>query len=221
MENRICKRENCNNPVIGKKKYCSKECYWSDKKGKESPFKGKKHTEEALNKIREARAKQIFSEESKIKKRNSMKGHKVSIETKEKIRKGNIGKFVSIETKKKQAKVKKGKKRELFTKEHRQKIGKANTGENNGNWNNGSSFEIYPQEFNKEFKQFIKNRDFNVCQTPNCMNTENLCIHHIDYNKKNNSLENFITLCNSCHSKTNFNRNYWKKFYNEILNIYL
>jgi len=37
--------------------------------------------------------------------------------------------------------------------------------------------------------------------------------NHIDYNKKNCNPDNLITLCHSCHSKTNHNRNYWvKKF---------
>mgnify|MGYP001616684350 FL=1 len=90
-------------------------------------------------------------------------------------------------------------------------------------WNNGSSFEPYSSEFNKKFKQFIKDRDFHICQTPNCMNTENLHIHHIDYDKKNNSSENAITLCASCHTKTNGknNRQYWINYYKEIVSIYI
>ena len=54
------------------------------------------------------------------------------------------------------------------------------------------------------------------------MNTEKLCIHHIDYDKKNNNPENLITLCNSCHTKTNIkNRDYWKNYYSEIAGVYL
>lgn len=33
--------------------------------------------------------------------------------------------------------------------------------------------------------------------------------HNIDYNKNNNDLNNLVTLCHSCHSKTNGNRNNW------------
>lgn len=36
-------------------------------------------------------------------------------------------------------------------------------------------------------------------------------VHHIDYDKKNNNPENLITLCHSCHAKTNSNREYWTK----------
>ena len=43
--------------------------------------------------------------------------------------------------------------------------------------------------------------------------------HHIDYNKKNCSLNNLITLCRSCHMKTNTNRNYWINYFNSLLLI--
>jgi len=69
-----------------------------------------------------------------------------------------------------------------------------NQGSKHPQWQNGKSFEEYGIEFNKKLKQTIKNRDFNICQTPGCMNTENLCVHHIDYNKKNNNPNNLISL---------------------------
>jgi len=42
---------------------------------------------------------------------------------------------------------------------------------------------------------------------------EKLHVHHIDYNKKNNSFDNWIPLCRSCHSKTQVNREYWITFF--------
>ena len=114
----------------------------------------------------------------------------------------------------------------IRTVEQRRKISeiqKTKTGINSPNWNGGSSFEPYSPEFNKPLKQFIKNRDLNICETPNCMNTENLHIHHIDYDKNNNNPENLITLCSSCHAKTNGkkNRKYWTEYYSEIIGVYL
>jgi endogenous inhibitor of DNA gyrase (YacG/DUF329 family) len=41
-------------------------------------------------------------------------------------------------------------------------------------------------------------RDNFLCQ--NCYTNKNLKIHHIDGNRKNNQLENLITLCSKCHS---------------------
>jgi len=113
-----------------------------------------------------------------------------------------------------------------FTKERRQKMSETrienglSKGKNNPNWQNGKSFEIYPQEFCKELKQQIYERDNYKCQCPDC-NLENikLMVHHIDYNKKNNNPDNLITLCNSCHSKTigKNSRGYYIDYYQNVM----
>ena len=93
-------------------------------------------------------------------------------------------------------------------------------GELSPNWNNGSSFEPYSPKFNKELKQSILERDNYTCQCPNCLHlSEGLDVHHIDYDKQNNSLDNLTTLCDSCHSKTNGKnkRQYWTEFYQNIM----
>ena len=33
-----------------------------------------------------------------------------------------------------------------------------------------------------------------------CTSTKNLTIHHIDFNRYNNNIDNFQTLCESCHN---------------------
>ena len=85
----------------------------------------------------------------------------------------------------------------------------------------GKSFEDISIEFNKELKQYILERDNYTCQYPECKieNPKRLHAHHIDYNKKNNNSENILTLCNSCHTKTN-NKNkriYFTEFYQTII----
>ena len=94
-------------------------------------------------------------------------------------------------------------------------------GSKNPNWQNGKSFEEYGIEFNKELKQQVLERDNYTCQCPNCtsLNETDLHIHHIDYDKTNNNLENLITLCNSCHSKTNpkTKRQYFTEFYQNVM----
>lgn len=60
-----------------------------------------------------------WSEESKLKARNSGLGRRHSKDSKEKIRKSRIGKFLSIETKQKISGIKKGEKR---TEEHKLKL---------------------------------------------------------------------------------------------------
>ncbi len=133
----------------------------------------------------------------------SLKGHIVTEEIREKISKNNKGKSRG-----------KGK---IVSKETRKKL-KQYKGELSANWQGGISFEIYPSEFNKELKKFIYERDNHSCQCSNCNEIHNrLHIHHIDYNKKNNMPENLITLGVSCHSKTNFNRDYWVLYYQNIM----
>jgi len=88
--------------------------------------------------------------------------------------------------------------------------------ENSPTWRGGKSFEKYGTKWTKKLKEFIRNRDNRTCRE--CKKTEDelaylLSVHHIDYNKKNNSKDNLISLCRSCHSKTNFNRQDWKKHY--------
>lgn len=46
-------------------------------------------------------------------------------------------------------------------------------------------------------RKIILNRDRERCR--NCKSIKKLVIHHIDCDKKNNSLSNLITLCTVCH----------------------
>jgi len=88
-------------------------------------------------------------------------------------------------------------------------------GENHPNWNGGSSTLPYPFGFNKVLKENIKKRDNHKCMICN-KETQKLAIHHIDYNKNNIDLCNLISLCYSCHPKTNFNRENWIKFFDNM-----
>lgn len=77
--------------------------------------------------------------------------------------------------------------------------------ERSPNWQGGKSFEPYGIEFNNILKERVRARDNYTCQI--CGVQENdyyrkLDVHHIDGRKKNNSLENLITLCESCHIHT-------------------
>ncbi len=83
-------------------------------------------------------------------------------------------------------------------------------------WKGGISFEPYGLKFNKELKKEIRKRDSYRCKECN-FSEENLgyklSIHHIDYNKQNSNINNLVSLCRSCHSKTNFDRENWKNYY--------
>ena len=97
-------------------------------------------------------------------------------------------------------------------------------GEKHWNWLGGISFFPYPPEFNDVLKVRIRERDNYICQK--CGRTEveclflwnqNLHVHHIDYDKENLPDENLISLCNSCNSEVNTNREYWTKFFQKII----
>lgn len=99
------------------------------------------------------------------------------------------------------------------------------SGENHPLFNNWSSLGEYGEEFNQELKYKILKRDnYQCCECgkSNYIHKKytgiSLSIHHIDYDKKNNKEGNLISLCSSCHIKTNFNRNEWETYFkNKII----
>lgn len=108
------------------------------------------------------------------------------------------------------------------TKKTRKKISKSLSGSKHPNWIENRSFLIYSDEFNKELKQNIRKRDDYRCQE--CFRHQSelydkngkkysLCVHHIDYNKKNNNPDNLISLCFACHSQTNYKREDWINYF--------
>jgi len=99
-------------------------------------------------------------------------------------------------------------------------------GKNHYNWQGGKSFEPYGIEFNNQLKEKIRQRDNYRCQE--CFRHQNelydkagrkykLIVHHIDYNKKNNSENNLIPLCRNCHQQTNYKRQDWTKYFQNKL----
>jgi hypothetical protein len=94
-------------------------------------------------------------------------------------------------------------------------------GKNHPNYIDGDFLSPYPSEWTEKLRQKIRSRDGYKCQI--CNKTEKqeikdtgkiLGIHHIDYNKQNCKKSNLISLCVSCHIKTNYNRKKWIKFFN-------
>ena len=143
----------------------------------------------------------------------------------EKISKANQGKVAwnkgrdwPEEIRKKMA----GFKGRSHTEESKKKMGLARMGTKNSQWQGGKSFEPYGLGFNKKLKEQIKKRDNYRCQE--CFRHQDelysksgrkykLLIHHIDFNKKNNHLNNLISLCRNCHIQTNFKRENWIKYF--------
>ena len=95
-------------------------------------------------------------------------------------------------------------------------------GEDSPNWQGGKSFELYPPSFNRQLKDRIRVRDNFICQlcgVPELECDRNLDIHHIDYNKKNCEESNLTTLCRSCNTKVNTNREHWANYFQKEIKV--
>ena len=82
-------------------------------------------------------------------------------------------------------------------------------------WNGFACDRRYCILFNIKFKERIRNNYNNRCYLCGKTEEENgqkLDVHHVNYNKNClcGLLCEFVPLCKSCHSKTNFNRKYWE-----------
>lgn len=220
--------------------------YWLGKKLSEEhkrkirvALKGKKLTEEHRRKISKAHRGKKHTEEHRRKNSETHKGKKLSEETKKKI--GNFwrgkkrlfseehrsrsrelrllynknwkGKHHTEETKRKMSESHKGMKKPWV-------VPPNNKMENNPNWQGGKSFELYGIDWTETLKNLIRKRDnytCRLCEKPQ----ENIAhdIHHIDYDKKNCNSINLITLCHTCHVKTNRSKEYWIKYFQDKMCI--
>lgn len=90
--------------------------------------------------------------------------------------------------------------------------------EKNPNWRGGLSFFPYSVDWTKTLKRSIRERDKYICQLCGAsQGNREFSVHHIDYDKKNCNPRNLITLCLKCHLKTNFNRDYWKQYFKQVI----
>lgn len=162
---------------------------------------GKHHTKETKEKL--SKNTSARRPEVRLKMSLAKKGKKLSEEHKRKIseiakKKGfglwMRGREISKEIRKKMYESRRGK----------------YTGEKATNWRGGKSFEPYTIDWTETLRRSIRERDNYICQLCNQYGNT---VHHIDYDKKNCSPNNLITLCLSCNSKVNFNREYWKQYF--------
>lgn len=244
IEKENCKQ--CREPYLavkdGRTSYC---CIACSKIGKSIPKevrmkiseaqKGRKHSEKTKQRISEShKGKQLSKETKKKISENNARcwaGKEFSEEHKRKIGLKSKGRKLTEKTKEKISNSHKGKK---LSATHRKKISQGckgiNTGLKNGmygmcgplnpNWKGGIACEPYCDVWiDKEYKESIKERDNYVCQNPYCWhNSKRLCIHHIDYNKKNCKPGNLITVCTSCNARANFDRDWHQSWYQSIIN---
>jgi len=93
------------------------------------------------------------------------------------------------------------------------------SGSNNYRWveDRVARFEPYTEKFaDKEYRKMILNEQNNIDPITNQELKPNCHLHHIDYDKSNDSRENLIFLSPSTHSKTNTHRDEWKDILTKI-----
>jgi hypothetical protein len=94
-------------------------------------------------------------------------------------------------------------------------------GEKNPLWNPNREevFAPYTEKFsNLEFRNQIKKEQNYIDVVTEQQLVDRCCLHHIDYDKQNDSRENLIWLNHSTHAKTNSNRDEWKQLLQKINN---
>lgn len=168
------------------------------RKGKKGSFghAGKRHSAESRNKIKIARAKQVFTEADNAKRAASLlrAWRDPSNADAVALRKNRFRLLMS--------------------------------GENSPTWKGGKSFETYPKEFSNNLKERVRDRDCRKCQECGAEENNlhdasgrkyRLMVHHIDYDKKNCDTRNLISLCRPCHTATNHSRDKWKAKYQKIM----
>lgn len=176
--------------------------------------KGNFHSEETRKKISENKIKNMNDETRRKMSESASKRKPITENTKIKMSKSHKGFKHSEESKKKMSNIQKGR---IVSEESKKKMSEAKkgtwNGEKNPMWLGGISFLPYCHKFNEKLKESIRNRDNRTCQ--NCGIKENgtkHSVHHIHYDKEN-CYPDLITLCKSCHTKTNGNREYWEVYY--------
>lgn len=172
-------------------------------RGSATGFRGH-HSEKTKQIIREKRKLQIMrprTEEEKKKIKYTLLYGPKSEQRKRNISRALTGIKRSEETRKKISESLKGK-----------------IAEQSRRWLGGKSYEKYTIDWNETLRKSIRERDNYTCQLCSKQQTDiAFHVHHIDYDKKNCNSLNLITLCINCHMKTSGNRDYWKKYFENLM----
>jgi len=103
-------------------------------------------------------------------------------------------------------------------------FGESVKGDKNPLWRGGVSFEPYCPKFNNEFRSRVRTYfEYKclLCGKSQKENGKKLCVHHVNYKKEACCDEDipryFVTLCVSCHAKTNNNREKYQKQFEKMI----
>jgi len=152
------------------------------------------------------------------------KGRKHTKETKDKISKALKGREYTDEHR---ANLREAFKDRKPTKEHCRNISKSakerfKDPTKHPLWRGGLSYLPYGTGWTSELRDSIRARDGYICQVCNeKQKRKTFHVHHIDYDKENNNESNLITLCKSCHMKTNGDREYWEEYFKDMIQEFI
>lgn len=204
-------------------------------KGKMVGDKNPSKRPEVRQKISEARKGHTVSQETRKKLSDANMGHKDSEETRKKKSIASTGrrhrpeicKQLSIRMKEHNPshnpevlkKISETKKQ--WHKDHRG----YQDGPKNPNWKGGLSYYPYCPKFNEDLRTRVRaffDYECVVCGKPDWLNKNHYHhhVHHVDYNKDaccDGKPVQFVSLCPSCHMKTNGSRDRWEKMFLTIL----
>lgn len=201
-------------------------CAMKKRTGKNHQMFGKHHTEETKQKIRDNHADQSGENNGMYGKTGSDHpcfGRKRTIEERKKISDSRTGIVFSKEHLRNMSITQKGR---HHTEESKQKIRlnmNNRVGENNPNWNGGTSFGEYCPKFNEVVKRNVREK-YNNCDfisglhSSICNGGKRLCVHHVDYNKMQGCDGHewrLIPLSQSNHSRTSGKK--LRFFWNRLL----
>ena len=187
--------------------YCSRTCYHKHMVGSGNPFYGKRHSPKTIKNM-SGRERTEGHKNNISKAKKGKKIHPPTMETRRKLSESQKGRVFTEEHKRNL--IEGAKNRPPVSEETRRKY----AGPNHHSWRGGISFEPYGTKFNNKLKRAIRERDGHICQY---CRSPGKHVHHIDYDKNNNHPSNFITLCHSCHSKTNIHREIWETLFYSIV----
>jgi len=201
-------------------------------------FTGKSHTKETKNRIGSANKGRNITEEHKKKISKAQKGRRHTAATKAKISRNSRHKgkkrdefttysfdgennpfFGRSHTEESKIKMREWHLGKTVSIKSRARMSFALSGSKNPAWRGGISAAPYcPIFYNREFRHLILERDSHECQNPLCWETSmRLCLHHINYDKRDCRLHNVILVCNSCNARANHNRKFWQEHYETIM----
>lgn len=92
--------------------------------------------------------------------------------------------------------------------------------EKNHFWRGGISKEKYGCEFTNILKNTVRDRDGRVCIECGVSEVELgylLSVHHLDCNKKNNQIDNLVSLCKKCHAKVHWSASDWRNYFSNTI----